>query len=96
MTIQPDSDARDFSDTTYKVGLNWKINDNFRFRANTGTSFRTPALFELYRKNFHLKTAREIPTLVMSGAEWAGRWRYNPEDGCQLRLPRAFLTISIR
>jgi iron complex outermembrane receptor protein len=45
--------ARDFSDTTYKVGLNWKINDNFRFRANTGTSFRTPALFELYRKNFH-------------------------------------------
>jgi len=49
----PDSDARDYSDTTYKVGLNWNINDNFRFRANTGTSFRTPALFELYRKNFH-------------------------------------------
>jgi len=48
-----DSAARDFDDTTYKVGLNWKINDNFRFRANTGTSFRTPALFELYRKNFH-------------------------------------------
>ncbi len=48
----PDSDARDFDGTTYKVGLNWKINDNFRFRANTGTSFRTPALFELYRKNF--------------------------------------------
>jgi len=48
-----DSDARDYDDTTYKVGLNWKINDNFRFRANTGTSFRTPALFELYRKNFH-------------------------------------------
>jgi len=48
-----DSDARDFSDTTYKVGLNWAINDNVRFRANSGTSFRTPALFELYRKNFH-------------------------------------------
>jgi len=48
-----DSAARDYDDTTYKVGLNWKINDNFRFRANTGTSFRTPALFELYRKNFH-------------------------------------------
>jgi iron complex outermembrane receptor protein len=48
----PDSDARDFDDTTYKVGLNWKISDYFRFRANIGTSFRTPALFELYRKNF--------------------------------------------
>ena len=48
-----DSDARDFDDTTYKVGLDWRINDNFRVRANRGTSFRTPALFELYRKNFH-------------------------------------------
>jgi iron complex outermembrane receptor protein len=48
-----DSDARDFSDTTYKVGLNWTINDSFRVRAGRGTSFRTPALFELYRKNFH-------------------------------------------
>jgi len=47
-----ESAARDFSDTTYKVGLNWAINDNFRFRANVGTSFRTPALFELYRENF--------------------------------------------
>jgi iron complex outermembrane receptor protein len=48
-----DSDARDFDDTTYKIGLDWRINENFRFRANRGTSFRTPALFELYRKNFH-------------------------------------------
>ncbi len=48
-----DSDARDFDDTTYKIGLDWRVNDNVRFRANRGTSFRTPALFELYRKNFH-------------------------------------------
>lgn len=48
-----DSEARDFDGTTYKVGLNWRINDNFRVRASSGTSFRTPALFELYRKNFH-------------------------------------------
>jgi iron complex outermembrane receptor protein len=36
------------SDTTYKVGLNWQITDSWRVRANTGTSFRTPSLFELY------------------------------------------------
>jgi outer membrane receptor protein involved in Fe transport len=36
------------SDTTYKVGLNWQITPTVRFRANQGTSFRTPALFELY------------------------------------------------
>jgi len=33
--------------------LNWMINESFRVRANKGTSFRTPGLFELYRKNFH-------------------------------------------
>lgn len=35
-------------DTTYKVGLNWQVVDSFRVRATQGTSFRTPALFELY------------------------------------------------
>jgi outer membrane receptor protein involved in Fe transport len=36
------------SDTTYKIGLNWQVNDALRFRASRGTSFRTPALYELY------------------------------------------------
>lgn len=36
------------SGDTYKVGLNWAITPELRFRANHGTSFRTPALFELY------------------------------------------------
>jgi outer membrane receptor protein involved in Fe transport len=35
-------------DTTYKVGLNWQITDSWRIRASQGTSFRTPALYELY------------------------------------------------
>ena len=35
-------------DTTWKVGINWQILDSLRIRANKGTSFRTPALFELY------------------------------------------------
>jgi iron complex outermembrane receptor protein len=36
------------SDTTYKVGVNWAITDEYRIRASRGTSFRAPALFELY------------------------------------------------
>lgn len=36
------------SDTTYKVGLNWSLNEAWRIRASKGTSFRSPALFELY------------------------------------------------
>jgi outer membrane receptor protein involved in Fe transport len=35
-------------DTTYKVGLNWAITDQVRARSSFGTSFRTPALYELY------------------------------------------------
>ena len=39
------------SGDTYKVGLNWGITPSFRIRASQGTSFRTPALFELYLAN---------------------------------------------
>jgi iron complex outermembrane receptor protein len=35
-------------DTTYKVGINWSLTDAWRVRASKGTSFRSPALFELY------------------------------------------------
>lgn len=33
---------------TYKVGLNYKATDLLRFRGTYGTSFRSPALYELY------------------------------------------------
>lgn len=36
------------SGDTYKVGLNWEITDTLRMRMGHGTSFRTPALFELF------------------------------------------------
>jgi iron complex outermembrane recepter protein len=37
--------------STYKFGVNWKLNDLLRFRGTYGTSFRAPALFELYLAN---------------------------------------------
>ncbi|RUO59412.1 TonB-dependent receptor domain-containing protein [Pseudidiomarina insulisalsae] len=36
------------NDTTYKASLNWTVNDDFRIRASQGTSFRSPALYELF------------------------------------------------
>lgn len=36
------------SDSIYKLGLNWQINPIFRARSSYGTSFRAPALFELF------------------------------------------------
>ncbi|MDX2275272.1 MAG: TonB-dependent receptor [Hyphomonadaceae bacterium] len=34
--------------STYKIGANWQITSSFMLRATHGTSFRAPALFELY------------------------------------------------
>ncbi|MFN4287702.1 MAG: TonB-dependent receptor plug domain-containing protein [Brevundimonas sp.] len=46
------SDYDSYGDnTTYKVGLNWQITPSWRIRASQGTSFRAPALFELYLAN---------------------------------------------
>lgn len=68
-----DSAARDFTGDTYKIGLNWMINESFRVRANKGTSFRTPGLFELYRKNFHSYVSQNIIDPCWSwGAALAG------------------------
>jgi iron complex outermembrane receptor protein len=39
------------SGDTYKVGLNWQITPAWRIRATKGTSFRAPALYELYLAN---------------------------------------------
>lgn len=36
------------SDTTYKLAMNWEIADGYSIRASRGSSFRSPALFELY------------------------------------------------
>ena len=36
------------SNATWKVGLNWEITDWLRLRATEGTSFRAPALYELF------------------------------------------------
>lgn len=39
------------SNSTYKVGLNWAISPEYRIRASKGTSFRAPALYELFLAN---------------------------------------------
>jgi iron complex outermembrane receptor protein len=36
---------------TYKVGINWQITPEYRLRATQGTSYRAPALYELFLAN---------------------------------------------
>jgi iron complex outermembrane recepter protein len=57
-TRHTDVDARrrdgaedSFGDTTWKLGFNWEVTDWLRFRGTWGTSFRAPALFELFIEN---------------------------------------------
>ncbi len=38
-------------DSTYKMGINWQITPEYRIRGTTGTSFRAPALFEIFLAN---------------------------------------------
>ncbi|WP_164114603.1 TonB-dependent receptor [Sphingorhabdus sp. Alg239-R122] len=40
-----------FSDFTWKAGVNWEVTDWLRLRGSWGTSFRAPALFELFLEN---------------------------------------------
>lgn len=38
-------------DSTYKAGVNWQITPQYRLRATQGTSFRAPALYEMFLSN---------------------------------------------
>lgn len=46
-----DGEKDSFGDHTWKVGADWSVNDWLRFRGSIGTSFRAPALFELFLEN---------------------------------------------
>lgn len=52
VTYQRTVNARERDSTkgnwTYSIGANWVVTDWLRFRARYGTSFRAPALFELF------------------------------------------------
>jgi iron complex outermembrane receptor protein len=87
------------SDTTYKVGLNWSLTDEVRMRSTFGTSFRTPALYELYlaRQTSFPLTARSSDICINWGSELAdGNISQEVADNCAADgLPPDFLfTVS--
>jgi len=70
-------------DTTWKAGLNWQILDSVRIRANKGTSFRTPALFELYLADQTSFGNRSIDPCIQWGDELAdGNISQTTADNC--------------
>jgi iron complex outermembrane receptor protein len=87
------------SDTTYKVGLNWSLTDSFRLRSTYGTSFRTPALYELYlarQTSFPLSARNSDPCINWGEALANGEISQRIADNCAADgLPPDFLfTVS--
>ena len=75
---------KDNGNYTYKLGLNWAINDWLRFRGSYGTSFRAPALFEQFladETSFPSQRAID-PCRQWAGELAAGRISQRIADNC--------------
>jgi iron complex outermembrane receptor protein len=81
------------SDETYKVGLNWQIIPSVRLRATRGTSFRAPALFELYKNSetSFLSQRSVDPCIRWQAALTAGTLSQRVADNCKAAgIPPAY------
>jgi iron complex outermembrane recepter protein len=87
------------SDTTYKVGFNWNLTDSFRLRSTFGTSFRTPALYELYlarQTSFPLSARNSDPCIEWGDKLADGEISQRTADNCAAAglAPDFLFTVS--
>ena len=75
-------------DTTYKLGLGWQVLPSFRVRLNRSTSFRSPALFELYLadQTSFLNQSSIDPCILWGDAVLAGTITQRIADNCATDL----------
>lgn len=67
------------SDSIYKVGLNWQINPILRARSSFGTSYRAPALFELFLQD---QTGFQGQTAIDPCVDWGESTNQNVRANC--------------
>lgn len=67
------------SDSIYKVGLNWQINPTFRVRSSYGTSYRAPALYELFLED---QTGFLSQTAIDPCIDWGNSNNPNIQANC--------------
>ncbi len=67
------------SDSIYKVGLNWQVNPIFRARSSFGTSYRAPALFELFLED---QTGFLAQTAIDPCVNWGQSTNVNITTNC--------------
>lgn len=93
--------------STYKVGLNWAVTPDVRVRASQGTSFRAPALYELFLgnlTNFGFGQASDpcrnwasatVANPVRDANCAAGRPGEGPLPGAFPTLPTSSATVTV-
>ncbi len=80
-------------DSIYKVGLNWQINPVLRARASTGTSYRAPALFELFLED---QTSFTGQAGIDPCIDWGQSTNQNLQANCAAAgLPADFAGSSV-
>ncbi|MFN4185682.1 MAG: TonB-dependent receptor domain-containing protein [Hyphomonas sp.] len=67
------------SDSIYKAGLNWQINPVLRARTSYGTSYRAPALFELFLED---QTGFLNQTAIDPCIDWGQKQNANIRANC--------------
>lgn len=76
------------SGEVYKLGLNWQVNPVVRFRATQGTSFRAPALYELFLGD---QTAFVNQSAIDPCIDWQNSQFANIRNNCaSLGIPGNF------
>ena len=67
------------SDSVWKAGFNWQVIPSLRFRGTKGTSYRAPALYELFLGN---QTSFLGQTAIDPCADWANSSNENIRTNC--------------
>lgn len=67
------------SDSVWKAGLNWQITPSVRIRGTQGTSYRAPALYELFLGNL---TSFQVQTLIDPCIDWGNSANQNVRTNC--------------
>jgi len=83
--------------TTYKAGLNWAVTPEYRLRAAYGTSFRAPALYELYlaHQTSFLDEGVVDPCVMWAARLGAGAIPQRVADNCEAAgVPNNFPPIG--
>ena len=67
------------SDSVWKAGLNWQVTPSVRIRGTQGTSYRAPALYELFLGNL---TSFQVQTLIDPCIDWGNSTNQNLRTNC--------------